>query len=574
MLCGKNIMTVWKVNMKKNYPLYTVTPFYDFKEMLDIASREAGDKIALRYKTKKGITDITYNTFIERTDRLGTALTALGYGSCHVAILSENSYKWIITYLTVLKSEGVFVPIDKELPPEELIHVINDSDAKVLFVSHAKKDFVTQYRDKLTNVELVIDLDNHQNDGEFLSYYRLLEYGGNQLAEGNTAYLKMSNRRDDLKMIVYTSGTTGLAKGVMLSLRNLVGGVYYGLQVSTVFDTCLSVLPYNHTYESVCDILVSLHMHATICVNENLRAVAENLKIYQPSYILLVPVFVEFLYNMIWKKAEASGKADGLRTLIKTSNALRKTGVDLRRTMFKSIHDGFGGRLIKIVCGGAPIRKEMGDFFDAVGINLINGYGITECSPLVAANRDYFNDYNTVGPVLPCLQLKIEDPNENGDGEIVVKGDVVMLGYYKNPEATERVLKDGWFYTGDLGHMNSLQQLLITGRKKNLIVLRNGKNVYPEEIENYLLAADIIKEVVVYGIKNEDGQEVGLLAEVYPDPDLSANLTADEVYAKVSEQCKARLSQLPPYKHISEIEIRSTEFNKTTSKKIKRDYDK
>ena len=442
------------------------------------------------------------------------------------------------------------------------------------FVSKLKRGFVERNKDRLTGIKVFIDLDNHKNEGEYHSYYRLLEKGRELLAEGYTAYSEMSNRRDDTKMIVYTSGTTGVAKGVMLTQRNIVSGIYYGLQVSTVYSTCLSVLPYHHTYESVCGILVSLHKHSTICVNENLRAVAENLKIYRPDYIMLVPVFVEFLYNMIWKKAEASGKADQLRALIKTSNAMRKTGIDLRRTMFKFIHDGFGGRLIKIVCGGAPIRPELGEFFDSIGINLINGYGITECSPLVSANRDDFSDYNTVGVVLPCFEVAIDDPNENGDGEILVKGPAVMKGYYKNPEATSDVMKDGWFCTGDLGRFNSKGQLLITGRKKNLIVLKNGKNIYPEEIENYLLAADIIKEVVVYGMKDTSGQETGLLAEIYPDPDITKGMDPKSVYALVSEAVKAKLEKLPPYKHIAEIELRDTEFDKTTSKKIKRDYNR
>lgn len=561
-----------QVIMKKNYPLNHVTPFYDFKEMMAIAVREAADSVALRYKSRRGITDITYKELNARTDQLGTALASLGFADKHIAIFSENSYKWIITYLTVLKSSGVFVPVDKELPDEEAVNIINSSDAEVLFVSKLKRPFIARNRDKLKNIKLFIDLDDHKNSEDFHSYYRLLELGRGRLAAGDTSYLEMSNRRDDIKMIVYTSGTTGMAKGVMLTERNLVSGIYYGLQVSDVFTTCLSVLPYHHTYESVCGILVSLHKHATICVNESLRAVAENLKLYKPDYIMLVPVFVEFLYNMIWKKVESSGKGDQLRALIKASNALRKTGVDLRRTMFKTIHEGFGGNLIKIVCGGAPIRPELGEFFDSIGINLINGYGITECSPLVSANRDYFSDYRTVGIVLPCFDIRIEDPNENGDGEIVVKGPAVMRGYYKNPEATANVMQDGWFHTGDLGRINEKNQLLITGRKKNLIVLKNGKNIYPEEIENYLLASPVIKEVVVYSVKDGAGHETGLLAEIYPDPEETKELDAKQIYAAVNAEVKKRLEALPAYKHVSEIEIRDTEFEKTTSKKIKRDY--
>ena len=269
-----------------------------------------------------------------------------------------------------------------------------------------------------------------------------------------------------MKLLVYTSGTTGMSKGVMLSEHNIVSSIYYGMQVSTVYDTCLSVLPYHHTYESVSGILVSLHHHSTICINDSLKAVVKNLQLYKPSYIYLVPAFVEVFHANIMKTVKAGGKKKAFAFLMKLSNALRKIGIDLRRTFFKQIHTTFGGRLIKIVCGGAPIRPEIGEFFDNIGINLINGYGITECCPLVCANNDYFNDYHTAGLKLPCIEWRIDEPNEEGIGEICVKGDIVMLGYYKQPEMTAEVLKDGWFYTGDYGFINKYEQLVITGRKE------------------------------------------------------------------------------------------------------------
>ena len=230
--------------------------------------------------------------------------------------------------------------------------------------------------------------------------------------------------------------------------------------MSTVFTTCLSVLPYHHTYEAVCGLLVSLHHHSTICVNDSLRHVAENMKLFQPDYIMLVPLFVENLYKKIRANIEAKGKTKAFDKLIAMSNGMRHIGIDMRRKLFSQIYDVFGGRIIKLVCGGAPIRPELAAFFDAVGINLINGYGITECSPLVSVNRDYYSDYRSVGVKLPCLEIKIDEPNEDGEGEICVKGDVVMMGYYKNPEATAAVLgEDGWFRTGDYGRFNDEGQL-------------------------------------------------------------------------------------------------------------------
>lgn len=558
--------------MKKNYPLYKVERFYDFKEMMDIAVRETPDRAALRYKSRGTVKDVTYAELERRTDALGSALASLGYKDCHFAILSENSYKWILTYIMILKGEGVVVPIDKELSDDEAVNLINMGDAKVLFFSNAKKKTVEQNRDRLKGVELFVNLDDHADGEWYRSLYRLTEQGDVLVNAGYSDYLNASNRRDDLKMIVFTSGTTGVAKGVMLSLRNMTSMVYYGLQMITVFTVGLSVLPYHHTYEAICDILPSLHKHCTICVNENLRAVSENLKLYKPDYIMLVPVFVEFFYNAIWKKAEKAGKAAALRNLIKTSNALRRAGIDMRRKLFANIHEGFGGNIKMVVTGGAPIREELGEFFDSVGINLINGYGITECSPMLAVNRNEYSDYRTVGLPVPCTEVRIEDPDEAGDGEVVARGETVMLGYYKNPEATAEVMRGGWFHTGDIGHFNRDGRLVITGRKKNLIVLKNGKNVYPEEIEEYLLSSPLIAEVVVYGERDGSGQETGLLAEIYPDPDRTKDMTDKEKEEAIRADVKKLMEPHASYKHINSIVLRDREFDKTTSKKIKRDY--
>ena len=558
--------------MKKNYPLYKVERFYDFKEMMDIAVRETPDRAALRYKSRGTVKDVTYAELERRTDALGSALASLGYRDCHFAILSENSYKWILTYIMILKGEGVVVPIDKELSDDEAVNLINMGDAKVLFFSNAKKKTVEQNRDRLKGVELFVNLDDHTDGEWYRSLYRLTEQGDVLVNAGYSDYLNASNRRDDMKMIVFTSGTTGVAKGVMLSLRNMTSMVYYGLQMITVFTVGLSVLPYHHTYEAICDILPSLHKHCTICVNENLRAVSENLKLYKPDYIMLVPVFVEFFYNAIWKKAEKAGKAAALRNLIKTSNALRRAGIDMRRKLFANIHEGFGGNIKMVVTGGAPIREELGEFFDSVGINLMNGYGITECSPMLAVNRNEYSDYRTVGLPVPCTEVRIEDPDEAGDGEVVARGDTVMLGYYKNPKATAEVMRGGWFHTGDIGHFNSDGRLVITGRKKNLIVLKNGKNVYPEEIEEYLLSSPLIAEVVVYGERDGSGQETGLLAEIYPDPDRTKDMTDKEKEEAIRADVKKIIEPHASYKHINSIVLRDREFDKTTSKKIKRDY--
>ena len=398
-----------------------------------------------------------------------------------------------------------------------------------------------------------------------------METGKKLFEGGNNSYSSIQKTdTNKLKMLVYTSGTTGMAKGVMLSEHNLVSCVYYGLQVSTVYTTCLSVLPYHHTYEAVAGLLVALHHHCTICINDSLKAVLKNLQLYKPDYIYLVPAFVEIFYKRIWANAKETGKDKALKVMIKVSNGLRKVGIDLRKKLFKSVHQAFGGNLIKIVCGGAPIRPELGQFFNDIGLNLINGYGITECSPLVSANRDYFNDCSTVGVVLPCCDIKFENVTPDGDGEICVKGDIVMMGYYKNPELTKEVLVDGWFKTGDYGRFNDKHQLIINGRKKNLIVLENGKNVFPEEIENYIMGIPYVQEVVVVGIKNDIGSETGLCAEVFLNADKVKELNITDSQAKLKEDISEACKNLPVYKHISKIVIRDKEFEKTTTQKIKR----
>ena len=284
---------------------------------------------------------------------------------------------------------------------------------------------------------------------------------------------------------------------------------------------------------------------------------------------MLVPLFVETFYKKIMKGIEKQGKTKKIQTGIKLSNFLRKIGIDMRPRLFKQIHEVFGGNLKKIVCGGAPIRPEIAEFFDGIGILLVNGYGITECAPLISVNRDFYNKYESVGVVLPCGEAAIADPDENGEGEIIYRGENVMMGYYKNQEATDEVLKDGWFYTGDFGkYENDL--LYITGRKKNLIVLKNGKNVYPEEIEGYVQAIMELEEVVVRSIKDQNGDEIGLMAEIYPAPSFSEGKTKEELEKYFLKACDEVMKDVTSYKKIQKVVIRDTEFPKTTSRKIKR----
>ena len=559
--------------MSKKTKLNEVRMISSIKEMMELAVKEDGDKIAFQYRheiKKDKIVKVTYKEFKKDTEELGTALANIGMQDKHIAMIGENSYKWLTVYLTVLKSTGVFVPVDKELTADQIINVLKHSDSEVLFYSEKYEKWIPQIRKAVPKVKYFIGVDKKENDENSLSYKKFKEEGKRLLEQGSTIYTDLQDDEYNLKLLIYTSGTTGNPKGVMLTEHNLISVVYYGLQIADIKTKCLSVLPYHHTYEAVAGILVAIHKRACICINDSLKNVLKNLQLYKPDYIYLVPAFTEVFYKSIWNNAEKSGKDKLLKIMIPVSNALRKVGIDLRNILFKSVHDAFGGNLREIVCGGAPIRPEIGKFFNDIGIILLNGYGISECSPLVSVNRLQFNDSSTVGVILPCCEIKFENVTPDGDGEICVKGDIVMMGYYKEQEKTDRVLKDGWFNTEDYGRINKKGQLVINGRKKNLIVLDNGKNVYPEEIENYILGIPYVQEVVVKGKKNNIGQEVALIAEVFLNQEKIEELKIDNIEKQlktdISEVCK----ELPMFKRISDIEIRKEEFEKTTTKKIKR----
>ena len=558
----------------KNFELNKVTKIETIKEMMQLAVKEAGDQTAFEYRNpenKEEIIKVTYREFENDTNYLGTALSKILDHNTHIAIIGDNSYEWLTVYLTVLKSNNVFVPIDKELTKQEIFNVLKSSDSEIIFYADKYEKYIEECKKEVPNIKYYIGLDRLENENNILSYKLLKDQGRRLLEYGNNDYISIEHTDTNiLKLLVYTSGTTGNPKGVMLTEHNLVSAVYYGLQVADIKTKCLSVLPYHHTYESVVGILVALHKHADICINDSLKNVLKNLQLYKPDYIYLVPAFTEVFYKNIWANAKKSGKEKGLKVLLALSNSLRKIGIDKRKTFFKSIHEAFGGNLEEIVCGGAPIRPEIGKFFNDIGVLLLNGYGITECSPLVSVNREQFNDSSTVGVILPCCEVKINEPNDEGDGEIWVKGDIVMQGYYKEPEKTKKVLKDGWFNTEDYGRINDKGQLIINGRKKNVIVLNNGKNIYPEEIENYILRIPYVQETIVKAVKNDKGQELSLCAEVFLNQEKVEEMQVENIEEQLKKDIAKETKDLASYKHITKVEIRKTEFIKTTTNKIKR----
>ena len=560
--------------MSKKMVWNEVIEVKNVKEMLNRTASVDGDKDAYQFKDendKEKIVHVTFSEFKKATESLGTAIAKIGMHDKHVAVIGENSYKWIEVYITMLKSKGVLVPIDKELPLDGIINVLNHSDSEVLFYSEKYEKWIDEIHEKAPNIKYFINFQKKEHENELkLSYEKFKEEGRKELEAGNTTYVDIDDDPNNLRLIVYTSGTTGMPKGVMLTEHNLVSDALNAIKVAELKTRTLSVLPYHHTYESVAGVLLSIHKSVCVCINDNLKNVLKNLQLFKPDYMLLVPAFTEVFYKNIWANAEKTGKAKKLKMGIKISNFLLKFGIDIRKKLFKDIYEAFGGNLKELISGSAPIRPEVGKFFNDIGIEMYNGYGITECSPIVSVNRKCLNDTATVGTVLPCCEIKFENVNADGDGEICVKGDIVMQGYYKEPEKTAKVLKDGWFNTEDYGHLNSKGQLVINGRKKNIIVLANGKNVYPEEIEMYVLKIPYVQEAIVKAKKNEEGQEIALIAEVFLNQEKVEEMNVPDIKQKLKLDLREVTTELPLYKKIADVEIRKEEFNKTTTNKIKR----
>ncbi len=551
------------------HKLYEPENFSGIVEMLNIAKEKAAGHIAFRYRINDMIREVNYAEFCHDVYSLLYALREKGIDDRHIACLSENRYEWINTYLTVLCSRGVFVPVDREMTEDEIINILSHSDSEVIFCSGLYEKLIKKNIDRLVNIRYVISYDRTEDEDNFLSF-EVLRNRGEVILANSTDEGMVIRDPDSMCMIIYTSGTTGTPKGVMLSENSIISCVINGLKLCKLEGVCLSLLRYSHAYEAVCGILGSIHSHVTVCINESPRAINTNFKFYKPTYIYTVPAFLEAIYQRIWKNAEDQGKKTRLKALLATAKTAKKVNINTGKGLFASLHKAFGGEIMKIICGGAPLRTEVAEFFQAAGIQIINGYGLTEYSPLVAVNPDNQSNPRTVGIPLPNTEIDIVNPQRDDNGEIYVKGPGIMLGYYKNPEETSKAItEDGWLITGDRGRLIEDGKLIISGRSKDLIIFSNSRIVHPEEIEEHIYRLDYVKEVVVYGIREESGIRE-LCAEIYMDPDKQTEDIVEQTEILRHDITKL-LAPLPPYKQVSQIVIRPQEFPKTTSNKIKRD---
>ena len=570
--------------MNKNYPIYKTTFIDDMRSLVEEAAQNFSDSIAISYKENywdKEVKKVTFLKWREDVRGLGTYLISKGYRETNIAILGENSYGWCCSFFAVMAIGSVTVPVDKELPIEDIDGIITTTGTKVLIYGKSSEAKVKEMlrNGGLKTVEMIISVASSNSieaselgDRTLRTLEDVQTEGAGLYAAGDNSYYDYKIDVNKLASIVFTSGTTGKGKGVMLSQANIGLDMTLGMYNFDITRKTLHVLPPHHTFGSTVNYVGHLSQGCEVYISSGIKHVSDEIKEQQPTHLILVPAFLEVMNRKIWATARKDGKEGLLKAMIKVSNFLRKFGVDVRRKLFASVLSAFGGKLELIICGGAKLDEEIIRNFDALGITILNGYGITECAPLISANRNKYQKPGSVGtPILAC-RVKIDNPDENGEGEICVKGPNVMLGYYNNPEATAEVFdKDGFFHTGDYGKLDEEGWIYITGRKKNLIILSNGKNVYPEEIEADLQKVEGVSEVVVYaGESRVQKDKITIVAEIFPDADLLAHMGVNNAQEYFENQVKALNAKMPPYKAVKCVKLRDTEFQKNTSRKITR----
>ena len=563
--------------MKYKRKLYDADKINDFRELIDRYSKLYSNKVAFEYKetpSSKEHIKITYSQFASDIKSLGTALINLGLSQKKIAIISPNRYEWCVSYLAITTSDMVVVPLDRALPDNEIESLIIRSKAEaVIFDKKYSEVFSKIAKEKKSNLSHFICMDDL---ADFATYSNLIQKGHSLLLNGDNKYdnVKIDNKK--MSIMLFTSGTTSISKAVALSQSNICEDIYALAQMTDIRkeDTFLSFLPLHHTFESTCTFLYGSYSGITIAFCDRLKYVQKNLAEFKVTGFVCVPLMLEIMYKKIKKGIEEQGKAKLVATMTKISNGLLKIGIDIRRKVFKQILDNLGGKLCILIAGGAAMSKEAIQGFLDLGINLLQGYGLTETSPVVAGENDKFKRCGSVGFPLPGINVKIDNPNSEGIGEVAVQAPTVMLEYVDNPEATNEVLKDNWFYTGDLGYFDKDGFLFITGRKKDVIVLKNGKNIFPEELEMLINKLPYVSESMVFGRPLEDGDYKICAKIVYNEDYIAenmANLSKEELFNKVWEDIKENVNhKMPAYKYIREIILSKTPLIKTTTQKVKR----
>ncbi len=548
----------------------------DLKDMLNKTKEVFKNKPAYKIREENGkYKIITHRQVREMIDALGTALTTLGLQGKRIGVIGENRYEWEIAYLAVVCGVGTVVPFDKSLPENELKRLIERSEVEAIVYSEkyeaSLKKMVLEGVGKLKHL-ISMDSETHKNG--VYSFSELIDIGNVLLKNGNRAFLDSVIDPEEMKIMLFTSGTTSESKVVALCHRNLCANL---MDIATMLDVnsddrFLSFLPIHHVFECTVGFLLALYRGAQTSFCDGIRHMQENYKEYKITFAACVPAIFENMYKGIWKKIEKDEKKDEVLKLLEKH---KDASMEKRRKVFKDIHEMFGGHIKTFVSGAAAIDKKVIQGYRDFGINLLQGYGLTETSPVVAVETEEFNRVGSIGKCYPSLEAKILEPNEEGVGELLVKGPTVMLGYYGNEEATKEAIVDGWFHTGDLAKIDEDGYIFIMGRKKSVIVLKNGKNIFPEEMENLINRIEGVKESFIFGKSNKkDKDDIRVHVKVVYDKDIMKLAykaeTEEEIYNALSERIKGINEIMPAYKGIKGIVITETPLIKTTTNKIKR----
>lgn len=564
----------------KKRKLYKGRTLNNFKELIERYENEYSEKIAFTYKENpksKDFINISYSKFASDIKSLATSLIHLGLSKKRVAIIASNRYEWCVSYLAITTSDIVVVPLDKSLPDNEIESLIKRSEVEAIIFDKKHIDVLKNLKDSnTTNLKHLICMDNTE-DKDVINYSILVSKGNYLLENDDQKYQNIKLDNNKISIMLFTSGTTAISKAVMLSQANICADIYALSQMTDIRreDIFLSFLPLHHTFESTCTFLYGTSCGITVAFSDGLRYVANNLKEFNITGFVSVPLMLEIMYKKIDKAIEEQGKKKLVKTMSSVCNFLLKFGIDIRRKVFKTILNSFAPNLRVLIAGGAPMSKDAIECFVNLGINLLQGYGLTETSPVLAGENDKYKKAGSVGFALPGITIEIDNPNDEGIGEIKAKGPTIMKGYYENEEATNEVLKDGWFYTGDLGYIDKEGYLFITGRKKDVIVLKNGKNIYPEELEILINKLPYVAESLVFGMPDSKKDDLVLSAKIVYNKDVMKELfegkEVNEYHDIIWQDIKAQINkQMPAYKSIRDIIVTDAPLIKTTTQKIKR----
>ena len=534
------------------------------------------------HKTPYKIT--TYKEFKEDVFGLGTALiNVLNLKDKKVIIIGETQYGWYVSYMAMLCGVGIAVPTDRELPTNELENIVRRSKASAIIYSPKKEEDIQKIKERVPEVEYFIEMKSDKKlEEKDVGLQYLIDLGKAIIKSGDNSFEKIEIDPEEFKILFFTSGTTSNAKGVMLNNRNLAENINAVSAYVKLYpiDMLFSVLPLHHCYESTIGFLLPMATGASVAICEGLRYIVPNLQEAKPTAILTVPLLVESLYKKINEKIVKSKKDKIVNTMISVTNALKGAGIDIKKKVFKEIYDNLGGNLRIIVSAAAPIDKKVGNWLEDIGITFLQGYGLTETAPISAVTPEYKTCVGSAGKTIVQADIKVTDPNEDGEGELLIKTPTLMIGYYEDEEETKKAIdEEGYFHSGDIGYVDDEGYVFITGRSKNVIVTQNGKNIYPEEIEMLLDKVDEIKESMVYGKKPEanskkEEKELIITARILPDyekiEELHGKLSEKEIYDLIWKNVKEVNKKLTSYKAIKSLEIKEGEFEKTSTMKIKR----